>query len=108
MRAPRQELRGVPGTPPDLRNAFPGCPFEPRCDFRFDPCATVAPALRPAGVRPGQPGRPADWRVACHLHDAHHRPGGPPAALAGPDVLTISGTAHGALTVRADSAGGDA
>jgi peptide/nickel transport system ATP-binding protein len=108
MRAPRQELRGVPGNPPNLRNTFPGCPFEPRCDFRFDPCATVRPALRPAGVRPGGPGRPADWRVACHLHDADYRPAGPPAGLSGPDVLNISSPARGTVTVRADSAGGDA
>jgi peptide/nickel transport system ATP-binding protein len=82
MRAARQELRGVPGNPPDLRNAFPGCPFEPRCDFRFGPCATARPVLRPAAGRRGEPGA-ARWQVACHLHDAAHRPGGPPAELSG-------------------------
>src|SRR5580700_6937448 len=35
MRGERRELRGVPGIPPDLRNDFPGCPFQPRCEFRF-------------------------------------------------------------------------
>jgi peptide/nickel transport system ATP-binding protein len=91
LRGARQELRGVPGNPPDLRDVFAGCPFEPRCDFRFDPCAAVRPALRPAAGRPD-----ADWRVACHLHDAAYRPGGPPPELSE------------ARAVPADSAGGDA
>jgi peptide/nickel transport system ATP-binding protein len=96
LRGARQERRGVPGHPPDLRTVFGGCPFEPRCDFRFDPCAAVRPALRPAAGRPDVPGRPAGWQVACHLHDPAYRPGGPPPELSD------------AQTVPADRAGGDA
>ena len=87
MRSARRELRGVPGNPPDLRQDFPGCPFEPRCEFRFGPCR---PCTRRSAHRPAGPGRRAaadpqlsDWRVACHLHDPRHRPGGPPAGLNG-------------------------
>jgi peptide/nickel transport system ATP-binding protein len=82
------ELRGVPGSPPDLRNPVTGCAFAPRCDFAFEPCRSVSPRLgRPAG-RPaaGQSGRPQPppegWQVACHLHNPELRPEGPPAELA--------------------------
>jgi peptide/nickel transport system ATP-binding protein len=104
MRSARRELRGVPGTPPDLRNDFPGCPFEPRCEYRFEPCTTVHPLLRnPAGRQ--SPGRPvSDWRVACHLHDPGQRREGPPAELSDAprkDVLTAD------TAVGAESSGGD-
>jgi peptide/nickel transport system ATP-binding protein len=65
----RQELRGVPGSPPDLRLDLEGCSFAPRCEQAFGPCARVHPGL---GVPrwAAQMGR-ADggWEVACHLHD---------------------------------------
>jgi peptide/nickel transport system ATP-binding protein len=96
LRGTRQELRGVPGNPPDLRSAFAGCPFAPRCDFRFDPCAAAGPVLRPAAGRPDALGRTAGWQVACHLHDPAYRPGGPPAEL------------RDARAVPADRAAGDA
>jgi peptide/nickel transport system ATP-binding protein len=71
MRGERRELHGVPGSPPDLRAEFAGCPFAPRCRFAFEPCQTVPPRLRPA---PG----PDGWLVACHLHDpAYGAPGLP-------------------------------
>jgi peptide/nickel transport system ATP-binding protein len=98
MRGARRELRGVPGQPPDLRDAFTGCPFEPRCDFRFEPCPTTPPALRPAAGRPDSAGRPGsaghlgdDWRVACHLHDPAYRPGGPPAELSTVPADVVAG-----------------
>jgi peptide/nickel transport system ATP-binding protein len=69
MRGPRRELRGIPGTPPDLRQAIGGCAFAPRCDYAFEPCAAVLPE------RSGQ--------AACHLHDPGLRPGGPPPGLSG-------------------------
>jgi peptide/nickel transport system ATP-binding protein len=114
MRGARRELRGVPGNPPDLRHAFQGCPFEPRCEFRFEPCATTPPTLLPAAGRPGSAGRTVsagradgDWRVACHLHDAALRPAGPPAVLSGAPAM-LSGGAQDEVTVGTDSAGGDA
>ena len=71
MRGARRELRGIPGTPPDLRDDFAGCPFAPRCAYAFGPCATVPPSLRELPERTG-------WLVACHLHDpAYGAPGFP-------------------------------
>jgi peptide/nickel transport system ATP-binding protein len=113
MRAERRELRGVPGTPPDLRDTFPGCPFEPRCDYRFEPCRTVHPVLLPAAGRAvaGETlaATAGGWRVACHLHSPAYRPGGPPAGLGrvagGP--VPLDGPVQADSTVSADSAGGD-
>ena len=107
MRGARRELRGVPGNPPDLRNAFQGCSFDPRCEFRFAPCTSIAPVLltaagrTEASSRPAATGRAAEgWRVACHLHDPALRPAGPPGVL--------RGAAQDEVTVGTDSAGGDA
>jgi peptide/nickel transport system ATP-binding protein len=83
MRGARRELRGVPGIPPDLRQDFPGCPFQPRCDYAFDPCRTAHPALLPLAA-----GRAA---VACHLHDPGLRPDGPPPELSGLAAAAGSG-----------------
>ncbi|HSR83027.1 MAG TPA: ABC transporter ATP-binding protein [Streptosporangiaceae bacterium] len=41
LRGPRKELTGIPGTPPDLLNPPPGCPFLPRCSEGTDVCATI-------------------------------------------------------------------
>ncbi|MFD7504609.1 ABC transporter ATP-binding protein [Streptomyces sp. NPDC059850] len=58
----RRALRGIPGTPPDLRDALPGCPFAARCEHAFAPCGTTPPPLVP--LVPLAPGTSA----ACHLH----------------------------------------
>src|SRR6204780_1399620 len=47
IRGARRELHGVPGTPPDLRDDFGGCPFGPRCSYAFGPGRSRAPGLRP-------------------------------------------------------------
>jgi oligopeptide/dipeptide ABC transporter ATP-binding protein len=47
LRGPRQKLTGIPGSPPDLRGAPPGCPFIPRCRFASDACAEVDMTLLP-------------------------------------------------------------
>ncbi len=49
-------LAAIPGTPPSPANMPPGCPFEPRCSFRFAPCGQ-----RPALTRKAQ------HEVACFL-----------------------------------------
>jgi peptide/nickel transport system ATP-binding protein len=54
------EVVSIPGTPPRLDRGIPGCPFAPRCDRTFAPCATVKPHLLATG-----PGHDA----ACHLND---------------------------------------
>ncbi|TCC26972.1 ABC transporter ATP-binding protein [Kribbella speibonae] len=42
-------LRGIPGSPPDLRTPPPGCAFHPRCADRLDGCDQRIPLLRPVG-----------------------------------------------------------
>ena len=79
LRAERRQLRGVPGTPPDLQATIPGCAFAPRCDFAFELCTTRHPRPRPPY---GFAGPAGSWTVACHLHDPELRPDGPPAEIA--------------------------
>ena len=47
LRGPRRELVGIPGSPPDLRNPPPGCPFQARCDYATPACAEVEMTLAP-------------------------------------------------------------
>ena len=54
LRGPRRELAGIPGSPPDLRDPLPGCPFLPRCKHAIAACARGRHVARP-GVRPGDP-----------------------------------------------------
>jgi peptide/nickel transport system ATP-binding protein len=83
IRGVRRELRGVPGSPPDLRDGLPGCPFLPRCDYGFGSCGDIHPVLRQPAGRAGPGTRAAGWQVACHLHDPGQCPSGPPPALSG-------------------------
>ncbi|MCP2245114.1 ABC transporter ATP-binding protein [Lentzea aerocolonigenes] len=62
LRGPRRELRGIPGSPPDLRSMPAGCPFHPRCPSAMDVCGERMPALEPVGER---------RRVACWLEGVH-------------------------------------
>jgi oligopeptide/dipeptide ABC transporter ATP-binding protein len=45
LRGPRRELAGIPGTPPDLRNLPPGCPFLPRCPYGTAACKDIDMSL---------------------------------------------------------------
>ena len=47
LRGPRRELAGIPGSPPDLRNLPPGCPFVPRCSYARDACKEIDMSLKP-------------------------------------------------------------
>lgn len=53
------EVKGIPGTPPDLADLKPGCPFAPRCAFAIDRCFKETPEF----VEKGGVG------VACHRAD---------------------------------------
>ncbi len=67
LHGPQRRMSGIPGSPPDLRSAPPGCAFHPRCPLAFAPCNTELPLLRPAlGAEPAQ-------IVACHLYDERYR-----------------------------------
>jgi oligopeptide/dipeptide ABC transporter ATP-binding protein len=49
----KRELVGIPGSPPDLRDALPGCPFIPRCPYTIPVCADVDMSLAPVTGTPG-------------------------------------------------------
>jgi len=59
IRAKRQKLSYIPGTPPNLINPPKGCRFHPRCPFAFERCRVEEPQLRE--IEPGH-------YVACHLY----------------------------------------
>jgi oligopeptide/dipeptide ABC transporter ATP-binding protein len=46
-----QPLQTIEGSVPALSAVPPGCPFEPRCEFRIDPCSATLPPL--VEVAPG-------------------------------------------------------
>jgi peptide/nickel transport system permease protein len=79
---PIRTVRGIPGSPPDLRKRPPGCPFEPRCGYSLPACSTQQPALGP-----GRPPLHAKSLVACFLHD-------PQLSDAVPAVLTGGEASH--------------
>lgn len=64
VRGPKQELRSIPGDPPDLHRLPPGCNFEPRCPAAFADCKAVDPSLEEV-----EPGR----KVACLLYHEDER-----------------------------------
>jgi peptide/nickel transport system ATP-binding protein len=45
LHGPRHAMEGIPGSPPDLRNAPSGCTFHPRCRYAFDRCRSDPPPL---------------------------------------------------------------
>jgi oligopeptide/dipeptide ABC transporter ATP-binding protein len=47
IRGSRRNLVGIPGSPPDLRDPLPGCPFVPRCDYAVPACTAVDMTLEP-------------------------------------------------------------
>jgi oligopeptide/dipeptide ABC transporter ATP-binding protein len=55
-----EEIVSIPGAPPRLDQPLVGCPFRPRCDSAFEPCATSRPLLRRVADR---------HAAACHLND---------------------------------------
>jgi oligopeptide/dipeptide ABC transporter ATP-binding protein len=53
-----ERLTTITGSPPDLSRPVTGCPFAPRCKYRFEKCDEMPPLLE---VEPGH-------RAACWLH----------------------------------------
>lgn len=45
------ELYSIPGSPPDMIDDLPGCPFYPRCSRREDICNKEMPEMQCAGTR---------------------------------------------------------
>ncbi|WP_265500704.1 oligopeptide/dipeptide ABC transporter ATP-binding protein [Paracoccus beibuensis] len=52
-----EELRAIPGQPPNMSRPPSGCAFQPRCPYRRDICARIDPPLE--GFAPGR-------ARACH------------------------------------------
>ena len=48
-----ERLEMIEGLVPNLLDVPPGCPFYPRCKYRFEPCDRELPELRPVRL-PGQ------------------------------------------------------
>jgi peptide/nickel transport system ATP-binding protein len=86
LRGPRKDLAGIPGTPPDLHNPPPGCPFLPRCSDGTDACRSIEITL--ARVRTSAD---PEHVTACPfvLPDAAGT-GAPAAAVARPDAAAGS------------------
>jgi peptide/nickel transport system ATP-binding protein/peptide/nickel transport system permease protein len=60
LHGPRVAMEGIPGSPPDLRDLPPGCPFNPRCRWAMPKCREELPRMAPLD---------GDAReVACWLH----------------------------------------
>jgi peptide/nickel transport system permease protein len=64
VNGPLRTVRGIPGSPPDLRKLPDACPFEPRCTYRLPVCATRQPPLTF-----GRPPLHDETLVSCFLHD---------------------------------------
>jgi peptide/nickel transport system ATP-binding protein len=56
---PKQQLQGIPGSPPDLRHPPRGCRFHPRCPHVMERCRTQEP---PPYALPDRD------LVRCHLY----------------------------------------
>jgi peptide/nickel transport system ATP-binding protein len=55
---PKERLKPIMGLPPSLIFVPRGCPFHPRCPYRFEPCDKERPELLPAN---------GHHASACHL-----------------------------------------
>ena len=64
IRGSRRDLTGIPGSPPDLRDPLPGCPFVPRCDYAVPACTAVDMTLEPVI---GAPGGGVSHLTACPI-----------------------------------------
>lgn len=61
----RRELKGIPGSPPDLRSVPSGCAFHPRCPHASAACSEKTPPLVTSTVGGAGPGHV----VSCLLYD---------------------------------------
>jgi len=58
IKAAKQEMVSIPGSPPDLLNPPPGCRFHPRCKYAMDVCRKKLPQMLEITK---------DQFVVCHL-----------------------------------------
>jgi peptide/nickel transport system ATP-binding protein len=72
IRGPRVELRGIPGSPPNLSRRPVGCPFAVRCPKAMDECRERPPELYQIGTT----------SVRCLLHEPGRAGRGTPQSRA--------------------------
>jgi oligopeptide/dipeptide ABC transporter ATP-binding protein len=53
-------IRGIPGSPPDMSNPPPGCPFNPRCEYATSLCKQRVPDYREVEL--------GHW-ILCHRYE---------------------------------------
>jgi peptide/nickel transport system ATP-binding protein len=58
IKAEKQQMISIPGSPPDLLQPPPGCRFHPRCKYAMDICRKETPKLKEVA---------GDHYVACHM-----------------------------------------
>jgi oligopeptide/dipeptide ABC transporter ATP-binding protein len=75
----RRDLAGIPGSPPDLRDPPPGCPFLPRCGYATQACAEIDMRLAPVASSP-DPGHVTACPFVLPETPAPPGPAGRPAA----------------------------
>jgi oligopeptide/dipeptide ABC transporter ATP-binding protein len=78
LRGPRRELAGIPGSPPDLQNPSPGCPFLPRCRYGTTACREVDMQLLPVATSAD----PQHVTACPFVLPGTPPPGGPPPTAA--------------------------
>jgi len=70
--APGSRLQAIQGTVPPLGSLPPGCPFSPRCPYRFEPCDKAVPGLTViGGERPTTDDRDRDRRHPAPDAETH-------------------------------------
>ncbi|MFN4062045.1 MAG: oligopeptide/dipeptide ABC transporter ATP-binding protein [Paracoccus hibiscisoli] len=96
-----EELRAIPGQPPNMSRPPSGCAFEPRCPYRREGCASIDPALETF----------ASGRArACHAPVAevaarHMRADPQPDLVAAGDALPADDTLPAGAVAGAGAAG---
>ena len=98
LHGPRRRMTGIPGSPPDLRNAPSGCAFHPRCRYAMDVCRTDIPVT--LSLAPG------NRSAACWLQDGHVEVPPELAARApGAGAPGITAAPENAMSAEAEKAG---
>ena len=72
LHGPERVMKGIPGSPPDLRRIPSGCAFRTRCTFAFSACPQKVPSFYTPRADHHH------HHVACFLYDQELHPEGAP------------------------------